>query len=436
MEPRLTRANEDSLQMDRVRGHFPNRRDFLRWTGFGAISWLTPLGELLAREAERAGGREPAHSVILLWMAGGPSQLETFDPHPRTAIAAGTGAIPTLLRGVQLASGFEQLAEQMGSVSLVRSVVSKEGDHERGTYLLKTGFRPDPTIVHPSIGAICCHELPAGKTEIPRHISILPGQWPSRGGFLGDEYDAFKTGDPAKKVPDVTARVSTERDDQRMRDLDVIEQAFARGRRGRVEAMLHRSTIQSARAMMNSEQLKAFDVSAEPAKLREAYGDSPFGRACLAARRLIELGVRCVEVTLDGWDSHANNHAIHQELVAKLDPAFSTLIRDLKQRNLLHKTVVLCMGEFGRTPKLNRAGGRDHWPTGFSIAIAGGEIQGGRVIGATDPEGSGNPVDPVPVADIHATVLTAVGLDPSRTYRSPIGRTVPFSEGKPIRNLL
>jgi Protein of unknown function (DUF1501) len=422
--------------MDRLPGRRLRRRDFLAWTGLGAMNWLTPLGELLAREAERAGSREPAQSVILLWMAGGPSQLETFDPHPGAAIAAGTGAIPTVLRGVQLASGFEQLADQMGSVSLVRSVVSKEGDHERGTYLLKTGFRPDPTIVHPSIGAICCHELPVGKTEIPRHISIVPNQWPSRGGFLGDEYDAFKTGDPAEKVPDVTPRVSTERDQQRIRDLSVIERAFAHGRRGRLETTLHRTTMQNARAMMSSEQLKAFDGSAESAKLRESYGDSPFGRACLAARRLIEVGVRCVEVTLDGWDSHANNHAIHRGLVTRLDPAFSTLIRDLKQRSLLHKTVVLCMGEFGRTPKINRAGGRDHWPTGFSVAIAGGSIQGGRVIGATDPEGSAMPVDPVPVADIHATVLAAVGIDPNRTYRSPIGRTVPFSEGKPIRSLL
>jgi hypothetical protein len=324
----------------------------------------------------------------------------------------------------------------MESVALVRSLVSKEGDHERGTYLMKTGFRPDPTIVHPSIGAVCCYELPAGPTEIPRHISILPGQWPSRGGFLGDEFDAFKTGDPAEKVPDVMPRVSSERDARRVRDLDVIEEAFARGRRGRVEATLHRATMQSARTMMSSEQLRAFDVSAEPAKLRAAYGDSSFGRACLAARRLIEVGVRCVEVTLDGWDSHANNHAIHAGLVAKLAPAFSALLRDLKQRDLLKKTVVLCMGEFGRTPRINPAGGRDHWPTGFSLAVAGGGIQGGRVVGATDPQGGAKPVDPVAVADVHATVLSAVGLDPTRTYRSRIGRTVPLSEGRPIRALL
>src|SRR5262249_54815552 len=149
---------------------------------------------------------------------------------------------------------FETLAEQMESVSLVRSLVSKEGDHERGTYLVKSGFRPDPTVVHPSIGAVCCHELPKGGTDIPRHVSILPGNWPSRGGYLGDEYDAFKTGDPVGKVPDVASRVSPERDQQRLRDLDVVEKAFAAGRRHRVEATSHRPTVERARVMMTSEQ--------------------------------------------------------------------------------------------------------------------------------------------------------------------------------------
>jgi uncharacterized protein (DUF1501 family) len=417
-------------------GHVFDRRSFLKAAGLGGLSWLTPLGHLLARQAEQAGHREAAQSVILLWMGGGPSQLETFDPHPDTQIAAGTRAIPTALRGVQLAEGFEGLAAQMESISLVRSMVSKEGDHERGTYLVKTGFRPDPTVVHPSIGAVCCHELPAGKTEVPRHISILPNQWPGRGGYLGDEYDAFKTGDPANKVPDVTAHVPPERDQQRHRDLEVVEKAFAAGRRARVEATSHQATVQRARLMMTSEQLKAFDLTGEPAKLKEGYGDSPFGRACLAARRLIEVGVRCVEVTLDGWDSHANNHEIHKKLVAQLDPAFAALVRDLKERGLLRRTVVLCMGEFGRTPKVNPLAGRDHWPKGFSLAIAGGGVRGGQVIGATDPEGKKDPVNPVEVADVHATVMTALGINPGKIYTSPIGRTVKLSEGRVIQGIL
>jgi uncharacterized protein (DUF1501 family) len=414
--------------------HTPNRRHFLKWTGLAGLSWLTPVSHLLAREAERS--REPAQSIILLWLGGGPSQLETFDPHPGTDAAGGTGAVATAAKGVQLAEGFEQLADRMGHVALVRSMTSKEGDHERGTYLMKTGFRPDPTVVHPSIGAVCCHELPAGKTDIPRHISILPNQWPGRGGFLGDEYDAFKCGDPAEKIPDLASPVSPERDRQRVADLEVVERAFARGRQNRASATLHREMVRNARTLMTSEQLKAFEVQREPERLRRAYGDTPFGRGCLAARRLIEVGVRCVEVTLDGWDSHADNHNIQRRLVRQLDPAFATLLTDLAERDLLRRTVVLCMGEFGRTPQINRLGGRDHWPNGFSLALAGGGLKGGRVVGATDPEGKQDPTDPVAVGDVHATVLTALGIDPHKVMTSPIGRTTKLSEGKPLAALL
>src|SRR5262249_31768842 len=156
----------------------------------------------------------------------------------------------------------------------------------------------------------------------------------------------------------------------------------------------------------------------------------------LAARRLTEVGVRCVEVTLDGWDSHANNHSIHNANNAILDPAFAGLIRDLKERDLLARTVVLCLGEFGRTPKLNPASGRDHWPHGFSLAIAGGGIRSGRVVGASDPDGLKDPVRPVNVADIHATVLTALGLDPDTENISPAKRPIKLSKGRVIAELL
>ena len=201
--------------MNVSRGLALDRRGFLKLAG---LSWLTPVGQLLADQAERS--RQPAQSIILLWLGGGPSQLETFDPHPDTRIAGGTKAIATAVPGIQLAQGFEQLADQMGSVALIRSMVSKEGDHERGTYLMKTGYRPDPTVEHPTIGAICCHELPVGRTDIPRHISILAGQWPARGGFLGGEFDAFQVGDPQGPLPDVHRGVPGPRDEARVHDLE------------------------------------------------------------------------------------------------------------------------------------------------------------------------------------------------------------------------
>jgi hypothetical protein len=409
-----------------------DRRGFLKLAG---LSWLTPVGRLLADQAE--GTRQPAQSIILLWLDGGPSQLETFDPHPDTTIAAGTKAIASAVRGIQLAAGYEQLAEQMGSLALIRSMVSKEGDHERGTYLMKTGYRPDPTVEHPSIGAICCHELPVGRTDIPRHISILTGRWPSRGGFLGGEYDAFQVDDPSGKLPDVVSAVPAPRDGARVRDLEVVERAFARGRRGRIEETLHRETLARARVMMTSEQLKAFDVSEEPAAVRAEYGATAFGRGCLAARRLIEVGVRCVEVTLGGWDAHVNNHEIHKARAQELDPAFAALLRDLARRQLLQRTVVLCCGEFGRTPKVNPLGGRDHWPGGFSLALAGGGLRGGLAIGQTDPEGLKDPVRPITIEDVHATVLAALGLDAAKENTAPAtGRPIKLSAGRPIRELL
>ena len=411
-----------------------DRRGFLKLGGLAGLSWLSPVGSILAAQAERS--REPAQSIILLWLAGGPSQLETFDPHPDKWIAGGTRALTTAARGVRLAEGFDRLAEVMDRVSLVRSLVSKEGDHERGTFWTKTGYRPDPSVEFPSIGAICCHELATGRTEIPRHISILPSQWPARGGFLGGAFDAFTLGDPARPLRDVTARVDAERDARRIADLDVAERAFRRGRHDRVAATRHHATFGRARTLMSSEQLKAFHLDDEPSAVRLEYGDSPFGRACLAARRLTEVGVRCVEVTLDGWDSHVNNHEIHRQRIRDLDPAFAALIRDLTRRGQLDRTIVLCGGEFGRTPKINPLGGRDHWPLGYSMAIAGGGLKGGITVGATDPEGRADPTRPTSMADIHATVLATLGINPAKELVAPVGRPIKLSEGKVIGELL
>lgn len=416
-----------------------SRRTLLKLAGLSGLAWLTPVSWILAREEERAPKGQPARSVIILWMAGGPSQLETFDPHPDTAIAAGTKAIATAVKDLRLAEGLEQVAEQMGSVALIRSMVSKEADHERAVYTMKTGYRPVPTVVHPAIGAIVCHELPEEQVDLPRHISILPDQWPARGGYLGAQYDAFQVHDPRGPVEDITTRVPVERRDRRLRDLDVVEAAFAKGRRPDLDATttLHRHATERALKMMSSDQLAAFDVKQAPSSQRAAYGDTAFGRGCLAALRLIERGVRCVEVTLGGWDTHANNHELQRRNVEVLDPAFAALLRDLKERDLLDSTLVLCGGEFGRTPKVNAVGGRDHWPYGFSVAVAGGGVRGGQVLGATDPSGeSREPRHAVGVADLHATIHAALGIHPEKEILTPVGRPIALSDGTVLRSLL
>ena len=417
--------------------HF-SRRNVLKLMGLSGLAWLTRAGERSALVGENQSGGK-AKSLILLWLDGGNSQLETFDPHAGSSIAQGTESIDTNVKGIQLGIDLPRIAEQMDSISIVRNVVSKEGDHERANYNVKTGYRPDPTLVHPSIGAVLTHQLPRGKTEIPRHVSILPAQWPGRGGYLGDRYDAFKTGDPNSPIPDVTRRVSDERYDRRLDSVSFLDAQFSRGRLMNLEKnrTLQKTTIDQSVKMMSSEQLSAFDVSDVPKAERLAFGDTAFGRGCLAAARLVEVGVRCVEVTLGGWDvAHVSNHPVHRNLNETLDPAFAGLIEYLKQRDQLRDTIVLCCGEFGRTPNMNPSGGRDHWPHGFSVALAGGGIEGGRVIGETDPEGSKIAFkDGTPVADVHATIMQAMGIDYAFELDTPVNRPMKISEGNPIDSL-
>jgi len=413
--------------------------------GVSGLAWLTPVAERLARAAEEAPQGAPARSLIVLWMGGGPSQLETFDPHAGSPIAhQETKAIPTAARGIEIADSLPRVAEQMDKISLVRSLVSKEGDHERATYNVKTGFRPDPTLVHPSLGAIVCHQT-RDNVEIPRHVSILPGAWPARGGYLGDQYDAFKTYDPIGSIPDVTARVSPQRAARRLDDLqNVVEANFARGRiKNLNERTLQSTSIAAARRMMSSDQLKAFEISQAPQALRDEFGDTPFGRACLAAVQLIEVGVRCVEVELNGWDTHANNEAFVRSQCGILDPAYAALLKHLAERKLLDSTLVLWAGEFGRTPRVNPAGGRDHWPHGFTAALAGGGIKGGRAIGETSPmpklaenKWTEDVSDARNIEDLNATVLHALGIDFKQEIETPIGRPMAFSKGQPIAELL
>lgn len=425
-----------------------NRRSLLKLAGLSGLSWLTPLGTGLARAAERGQGTKPPRSLIMLWLDGAPSQLETFDPHPGTDIAAGSLARKTRARDVMIGDGFEQLADVMEDVSLVRAVTSKEGDHARAVYNIKTGFRPDPTLIHPAIGSVICYDfslIDDGKVDIPRHVSIVPGSFPAKGGYLGDQYDAFKIGDPSLPVPDVSANVNKKRQQERLTDLDFVDREFLQKRIKQKSGgrTLGNHNLENALRMMSSEQLAAFDVSEVPVSTREQFGDSAFGRGCLAAIQLIESGVRCVEVTLGGWDTHANNHELQAGRINILDPAFASLIRELKSRELLDSTMVVCGGEFGRTPFMNPLGGRDHWPHGFSIAMAGGGIQGGRVIGETssepkvdEPDPKKLLADPSRVEDIHATIFESFGVDFEVELETPIGRPMIISEGKPIRRLL
>ena len=439
-----------SLQEQSNQNQFCDRRTHLsRRTLLGAGGGGILMSSIARRLAwaDDQGVTDPARpkSVILLWLEGGPSQLETFDPHPGGVYGGDTSAISTSVTGLQISDLLPQTAEQMHLTSLVRSVTSKEGDHERAVYNIKTGYRPDPTLKHPSVGAVLCHADQAGA-DIPRHISIVPGGSPGRGGYLGAAYDAFKIYDPAQPVPDIRRSVPEDRFDQRVADLfDVVESEFQRGRLRQLESKrtLHQTATDAARRMMSSQQLDAFDVSSESKEVRDSFGDSAFGGGALAASRLIEVGARCVEVTLGGWDSHITNHSLQSSACGKLDPALSALLRRLDERDLLDSTLVICGGEFGRTPGINPAEGRDHWPHGFSALLAGCGIRRGGIHGATaakptlDPEKPmADVTDPVSVGDLHATILSALGVDYEQELETPIGRPMKRCEGKPIEAIL
>lgn len=383
-------------------------------------------------------------SVILLWLEGGPSQLETFDPHPESAYGGDVKAISTSVPDLEIADTLPLISQRMHLGSLVRSVTSKEGDHERAIYNIKSGYRPDPTLIHPSIGSILCHEFPS-ELDLPRHISITPQNHPARGGYLGPVYDAFKIGDPKNPVPDLNSPVQDARFRRRLKDLDWLENQFRRGRLNDLDQnrTLHNASTEAALRMMSSEQIDAFDVSNESATTLQQFGDTAFGRGCLAATRLIDAGVRCVEVTLGGWDSHVTNHSLQSARCEILDKALAALLDRLTEQDRLETTLVVCGGEFGRTPKINAAEGRDHWPHGFSTFLAGCGIRQGGVFGATaakpklDPD---NPLDdvgnPITIGDLHATILSALDVAYDKELQTPIGRPLRRSEGEPIADLL
>jgi hypothetical protein len=301
---------------------------------------------------------------------------------------------------------------------------------------MKSGRRPEVNLAHPSIGAVCAHELPEAGTEIPRYVSILGADNASRGGYLGQAFDPFRVGDPRDPLQDLTRPVDADRQQRRLEALEVLEKGFGDSHPGVERATLHQDRTARALRTMSSSQLDAFRIDDEPRAARSAYGDTPLGRACLAARRLVSVGVRCVEVAHDGWDTHVDNFNATASLNAELDPALAALVRELREHGLWESTVVLCTGEFGRTPVINPAEGRDHWPSAFALAIGGGGIRGGQVIGESDPEGKAPPSDPVSVADVYATVLASLGIDGAIENQTPGGRPVKLAEGRPLARLI
>lgn len=413
------------------------RRSLLQMAAAPALSFLLP--PLHARAASRRGTERP-RSLIVLWMNGGMSQLETWDPHPGTASGGDAKDVATTVPELRISSLLPQMAEQMHHCLTIRSVTSKEGDHERGTAFVRSGYRPEPTLKYPTLGAIVVSQLGAGKLEIPPYISVSPRISVPEGGYLGNAWNAFRVHHPGREVSNLEAPVPDARQTRRLENLQLLSRGFAASHPAAARQTLHDDLTGKALQMMQSEQLQAFRLDDEPEVLKKAYGDTEFGRGCLVARRLVETGVRVVEVTLPGFDTHISNHEGHVTQCRILDPAMSTLINDLHQRDLLQSTIVLCISEFGRTPAVNPAAGRDHWPAWFSCVISGGGFRKSALIGETpadipvsDPPA---PKDPVTVPEICATILDQLGIDGSKEVTTPVGRPVRFSDCSPSPRLI
>jgi uncharacterized protein (DUF1501 family) len=411
-----------------------NRRHFLKHLA-GASALTVPalsLGESLVANA--ATLKRNHKSCILLWMGGGPPSIDIWDMKPGAATGGTFKPISTTGEG-QINELLPKVAQQMKHLSIVRAMSTREADHDRGTYYLHTGFVPNPSVEHPSYGAVIAHELADKLTdlEIPPFISI---GGPSEGpGFLGMAYAPFQV-DSNGQLRNSRMNVSVERMDDRMKLLAALEGRFIDEARGGA-AGEHAKVLDKTYSLLTSQQMAAFRVDTEPQKSREWYGNTNFGRSCLMARRLVETGVPFVEVNLGGWDLHQNCFAGLQQKLPEVDQAMSALVEDLAASGLLSDTIVLWMGEFGRTPRINGDAGRDHWARSWSVVAGGGGIAGGKVIGATNEDGTEVTTQAYSSEDLMSTVCHAMGIALNKNYTANNGRPMKIAGGgKLIEGLL
>ncbi len=405
-----------------------SRRSFLQTvSASAAAAGVLSFRDVMSLQAEEL--RRQGMSMILLWMAGGPSHLETFDPKPEAENGGPTEAIDTSVPGIQIANGWEKTAGAMQDIALIRSMTNKEGNHRRATYQLHTGYVPSGSVKHPALASNIAREIGNLDGALPSFVRVGAARNNRIGaGFLGVDYEPFAVQQAGKLPQNVAAGVPHPRYNTRLGLLNRLEDEFA-ARGGKTNVADHRKIYKKASKLVLTPDVKAFDLSNEPDEVTQAYGDTNFGRGCLLARRLVETGVTFVEVTQGGWDTHQDNFERVKNNAAQVDPAFAALIHDLKQRGMLEKTLVLWTGEFGRTPRINARTGRDHYPRAFNAAIAGGGIQGGQVIGSTSDDGGRVEETPVTVPDLLQTVCRSLNVQADKENMSPLGRPMKIVDG-------
>jgi hypothetical protein len=428
----------------------PTRRDLLKLAAAGVAATSTSgwFG-LLADRAARAASQGTKHkSCILLWMAGGPAQSHTWDLKP----GGDYKPISTAVSGIQISEHLPKIAKHMHEGVVVRGMSTPEGAHARASYNLHTGYREGQGgLIYPSLGSIVACETGKPDASVPAFISI--GNRSFGSGFLGPKHQPLLVQNPATGVEDLKAIVNDTQFEKRIALLEEMEKAF-QGEYRTGTILDHKTTYERAVKLMHSKESKAFDLSQESPSTRERYeggagavqpkgqrgGGNRFGDGVLMARRLVEVGVPFVEVTLGGWDTHQENFERVKGLSGQIDSPIAALLDDLKERGLLDSTLVVWMGEFGRTPNINQRGpkpGRDHYPRAWSLAMWGGGIKGGRVIGKTDADGAAVVEQKVGCPDFLATVCELMGVDHTKKNETATGRPVTIvDKPKPITSLL
>ena len=427
--------NNNILHVNLNRTGDVTRRDLLRLAGGGfaslaGVGFLRSLG-LNAEDLKREG-----RACIMVFLNGAPSQMETWDPKPGTENGGPTKTIATSIPGVNFAEYWPKLAKTMNDLSVIRSMAGKEAAHERGRFHLRTGHRLLGPTRFPHFGSLVAHKLGDPESDIPNFVSL--GKTVSS-GFLGVEVAPFVVNNAGQLPANVKAPITGARANRRLAMLQTQDDTFAEIGAKQI-AHEHQELYRKASKMMTSSRLKAFTLNGESDKTKNQYGNHAFGKSCLVARRLVESGVPFVEVQRGGWDMHQNLWQNIGKTAGEVDQGVSALVKDLKQRGLFEKTLVICLGEFGRTPKINQktpAVGRDHWAKNFNLLIGGGGIKGGVCIGETSEDGMEIVDRPISVDDLFATMCTSMTIDPYEELITPEGRPLQIvPEGVEISELI
>jgi hypothetical protein len=412
--------------------HAVDRRAFLGLAAAGATAFAADMTRLnvLADPALAGEMKKQQKRVILLWLAGGASQLETWDPKPGAATGGPFRSIPTSVPGIHISELMPEMAKRIKHTCIIRSLNTRNGDHGSGAQLMMRGRRDEPNLRYPDLGAVLARELGQVDSKVPDYVTFYSategrGMAPGAAGFLGARYAPMEL--TTSMIPENIRRLKeiSDLDHRERADLrELLGKDFNRGRSSPTLSS-HNEAYQRVHGLMASEKL--FDISEEPQKMRDRYGPTQFGEQVLIARRLIEAGVPFVRVGRAWWDSHGQNFETHQELAPELDHVMATLLDDLQERGLLEHTLIITLAEFGRTPSINPSLGRDHFASAWSTTLSGCGIKGGSVYGKSDPTGNRVVDGEVGAAELFATIYKALGINPHKNYY--VGsRPVPLTE--------